>query len=66
MPLYEPGMFGVFAGLAQVDAENGTLVQLIGNRVDDTYIMVNGLLPTQDGGFLGFVATLSARRLHGS
>jgi len=57
LPLYERGMFGVFAGLARVDADNGTLTRLIGNPMDDTYIMVNGLLPSQNGAFLGFVAT---------
>ena len=50
-------MFGVFAGLARVDAETGSLAQLIGNRVDDQYIMINGLKSTQNGAFHAFVAT---------
>jgi len=57
VPLYEPGMFGVFAGLAEVDATTGTMTQLVGNRVDNTYIMINGLLRIQNNSFLGFVAT---------
>jgi hypothetical protein len=57
LPLYEPGMFGVFAGLARVDAENGSLAQLIGNQVDDQYIMINGLMSRQNGAFHAFVAT---------
>jgi hypothetical protein len=57
LPLYEPGMFGGFAGLAQVDATSGALTTLFGNKVDDTYIRINGLRPTQNDMFLGFVAT---------
>lgn len=56
--LYEPGMFGVFAGLAQVDAATGTLTTLLGNQVSDSSIVINpGLLPRADGTLLGFVAT---------
>jgi hypothetical protein len=58
IPLYEPGMFGAFAGLAQVDAETGVLTTPIGSQLAGGYIVVNsGLLPRPDGSLLGFVAT---------
>jgi hypothetical protein len=57
VPLYEPGMFGGFAGLAQVDATSGALTTLFGNKVGATYLRINGLRPTQNDTFLGFVAT---------
>lgn len=58
LSLYEPGMFGVFAGLAQVDAATGALTTLFGNQVGGSSLVVNpGLLPRADGTLLGFVAT---------
>jgi hypothetical protein len=58
IPLYEPGMFGAFAGLAQVDAASGALTTPIGNELNGSYVVLNsGLLPRPDGSLLGFVAT---------
>lgn len=56
--LYEPGMFGAFAGLAQVDVVSGALSTPIGKQIGDSFVVINsGLLPQPDGGLLGFVAT---------
>lgn len=58
IPLYEPGMFGAFAGLARVDAATGTLSVRVGNQVGDSFVAISsGLLEQADGSLLGFVAT---------
>jgi hypothetical protein len=58
IPLGEPGPFGAFAGLAEVDAMSGALSVVIGKQVDGRYIALNNGLSLQpDGSMLGFVAT---------
>lgn len=58
VPLYEPGMFGAFAGLARVGAGDGTITMIVEAEVDGLALSVeSGLFPRPDGSFLGFVAT---------
>lgn len=58
IPLYGPGMFGAFAGLARVDAARGTLSVPVGDQVGDSFVAISsGLLEQADGSLLGFVAT---------
>lgn len=60
VPIYEPGMFGAFAGLAQVSAADGVLTMPLANKVGDTWISLVGLTPLADGSFRGFVSTSAA------
>lgn len=60
LPIYEPGMFGAFAGLARVDATDGVLTMPLPNKVGDTWISLTGLTTLADGTFRGFVSTSAA------